>query len=167
MVTLGLDSWKASNTVCWRDIVKKKMASLALSLVLIFSFTQSAFATVGFADDYYSAYVVGPMQAYQGHITTSTDSDWFKWTNTTGSAKVLSVILVNSGQQNYDLEVAYAPPGVNIDTLQKASDNGPGGIDSYSVGSLPHNWTIYWRVKGHDSSQYSSTVPYITWIHVQ
>lgn len=64
----------------------KKVFSLLLVAVFLLT-SQSAFAATGIGDTKDQAISIFPNQEINLFLSDSTDKDWYKWTNTTGSAK--------------------------------------------------------------------------------
>lgn len=70
----------------------------------------------GFADTQAQAFSISPNAAgvvtFSLSLSSSTDVDWYKWTNNTGRDKFVSTVLtpINGGTSNYilDHEIVYA-----------------------------------------------------------
>lgn len=126
----------------------KKLLLTVVSLVSVLGFSQSAFAIANFADTKLSAVALGINPGtYQGYITTSTDEDWFYWTNNTGVTKTVTIVLASTGSVNNDLMASLSPYGSSYNVL----DSG-GVYDSFTFSYVAPGETVYYGVKGHNGS---------------
>lgn len=137
----------------------RKFLSVALIAVCLFAISQSAFAQEGSGDTKQTALnlISGKVQSW--YLTSSTDVDWWVWTNNSDRAVGVRVTLYNtSSALNYDLYGEYDTPYGPFPIF--AEDTGPGGVDGFSFYAVHPGDSIYMRVSGHGPNDYSLTSPY-------
>ncbi|MFB7814874.1 hypothetical protein ACFC0X_11855 [Paenibacillus chitinolyticus] len=145
--------------------MRKRYAKNLLALGVVASAllvgSQSAFASDGVGDSRGTAISISPNSAAVQTISDSTDVDYFTWTNNTGNRiSSASVHLYSPSNNNYDLQVIQIlSQHNNFEATTTASDHGNGIEDSVSFSPIYPGDTVYFKVYGHDSSQYGSA-PY-------
>jgi hypothetical protein len=116
-----------------------------------------AFAYIGIGDDTAHAVYSSPSTDYDWKLDVSGDVDFFYWTNNTGSTKTLNGYVISPSRKNYDLQVNISTSNGLI-TINP-TDNGAGKWDGFGVTVLPGE-KVYFRIKGHTSSDYDTTQTY-------
>ncbi|MBV6715766.1 hypothetical protein [Paenibacillus chitinolyticus] len=152
--------------------MRKRYAKNLLALGVVASAllvgSQSAFASDGVGDSRETAIAISPNSAAVQTISDSTDVDYFKWTNDTGKTiSSASFHLYSPSNNNYDLYFIHVlAPYNNFESTTTASDHGNGVEDSISFSPIYPGDTVYFKIYGHDSSQYGSapyTVSFFTY----
>ncbi|MEW9699992.1 hypothetical protein [Paenibacillus sp. SI8] len=140
----------------------KKSVVLFASVSLLLIGAQSAFASDGVADSRSTAITLAPGNAALQTISDSSDVDYFKWTNTTGTTIGSgSVYLYNPTGLNFDLQFTQILSQYgNFESVTNSSDNGAGQVDSVQFSPIYPGDTLYFKVFGHNSNQYSTSTPY-------
>ncbi|MFF2887864.1 hypothetical protein [Paenibacillus sp. NPDC057967] len=138
--------------------IGKKLIIGVMALVMSLAGATSAFAYDGWADSLPTAYQLqAPILGISTYIDSPADVDWFSWTNNTGSRKSFEGKLISPNGKNYDLVMVVFYNGTPITV--PVSDNGVGNSDQ-GGGSADPGETIYFQVRGHDLTQFSSTQTY-------
>ncbi|RJX41096.1 hypothetical protein D3P09_03575 [Paenibacillus pinisoli] len=139
--------------------IGKKLIIGVMALVMSLAGATSAFAYDGWADSLPTAYQLqAPIFGVSTFIDSPADVDWFSWTNDSGTAKAVTGTLTSPSGKNYDLIMVAFNNGTPITV--PAIDNGVGNNDE-GTASLEPGETIYFQVRGHDITQFSSTETYI------
>ncbi|WP_426451659.1 hypothetical protein ACP26L_06150 [Paenibacillus sp. S-38] len=140
-------------------IFKKVFSTSILAAALLMG-AQSAFASDGIADSRSTATLLPIDSAAVGTISDSTDVDYFYWTNNTGSDVSWGEITLYPGSRNYDIEFTHVMSKYNnYEYSFVGDDHGVGLSDQVGVSPIYAGDTVYFKIYGHDSSQYG-TQPY-------
>ncbi|MBD3920550.1 hypothetical protein H8B09_17435 [Paenibacillus sp. PR3] len=142
-----------------KKVGKKLVIGVMTSAMLLFG-ASSVYAYDGWADSLADAYSLnGPLNGVTTTINSSVDVDWYKWTNDTGRSVALEARLQSPAGKNYDLNVMFYFNG-STGAISSASDNGPGGLDSFGISTVNPGETVYYQVRGQTGKDYSTTLPY-------
>lgn len=139
--------------------IGKNMFVGMLALVMSLVGATSVSAYDGWADSLPTAYQLqAPILGISTYIDSPADVDWFSWTNNTGSNKSISATLISPSGKNYDLVMVVFWGGSPVTVA--VSDNGVGNSDQGGASTIEPGETIYFQVRGHDLTQYSTTQTY-------
>ncbi|MFF2092024.1 hypothetical protein [Paenibacillus sp. NPDC058174] len=136
--------------------MKKKFLIVVLTLVLSLTGASSAFAYDGWADSKQTAYQFQfPVLGVSIVLNSATDVDWYSYTNNTGSPHGLSAKLQSPPGLIYDFAMI-----VGGSTSYFSSDTPGGWVKVTIAGNIAPGETVYFQVRGHTYSQFSTTAPY-------
>lgn len=138
--------------------VKTKKLFVALIVICMLAISQSAFATddsvvvtpsaIGIGDTVATAIPITPGSGWVTlFLSNSTDRDFYKWKNTTGSPKLMDISLQSPAGANYDLQFFITYPSGISSTFVDVPDWGVGASEFASSIYLPANCEIYFIVK--------------------
>ena len=140
----------------------KKLTAVMISVVCLFTFSQSAFANDGIADSQQTALAFCPgcsAYLYMEKINSPGDVEWYVFHNTSSTWRGATVYLYQaSSALNYDLWGMISHNNTNYPMFY-ATDNGPGLADALYA-DVPPGGSLYVMVKGRSYSDYSSVSPY-------
>ncbi|WP_051236838.1 hypothetical protein [Paenibacillus pinihumi] len=87
--------------------MKLKKLFIAVMVICMLSFSQSAFAITGIGDTRDTAIPISmcpPLTGCQGinlFLSNANDVDWFKWENNTGAARTINVVFQSPSNASY------------------------------------------------------------------
>ncbi|GGG81187.1 hypothetical protein [Paenibacillus radicis (ex Gao et al. 2016)] len=138
-------------------MLKKKLIIVALTLVLSLTGVTSAFAYEGWADTKATAYQLqAPILGVSSLLDSPYDTDWYSWTNNTGSPRSFSAKLVSPAGKVYGFSIIV--PG---DIPRYYYDSTPDGFIKVSTTlTIAPGATVYIQVRGNTFDQFSTTEPY-------
>ncbi|EJW15661.1 hypothetical protein M5X00_18620 [Paenibacillus alvei] len=147
--------------------MKKALSSILICASLLLPFSSSAFAEKGYADSKETAVELtaeklgGRIQQKVGYLDYQ-DSDFYKFTNKTGST-IVAVFVLDSSVSfiNYDIR-AYFPNG----DILTGKDEGAGKKDAIYDVKLRPGEVIYLEVKGHTARDFGKDAPYHIYVIV-
>lgn len=144
----------------------KRILSLLLVAVCLVALSSSAFAreisptATGVGDTKEKALTLTPGLEYSLYIDSSTDADWYKWTNNTGQGKFFLALLYADGQKNWlnlATQIIYADG--RDTTLLYTEPAEPGTNFPAIIRNLyvPDGATVYFKINAqqfHQTEQY-------------
>ncbi|MFS0725866.1 hypothetical protein [Paenibacillus sp. 1P07SE] len=137
----------------------KKLFVLIIALCML-TFSQAAFATevsptaIGIGDTRETAIPLTPCNISGGGacnptwlpLASSSDVDWFSWTNNTGIDEFVDFTLINPDAYNYAFAYQIRYPNGVLSSKVYAPDGGIGGYNDFYAVYVPAGATLYMEV---------------------
>ncbi|MGY5342511.1 hypothetical protein ACXFAU_08720 [Paenibacillus glucanolyticus] len=144
----------------------KKLLSILLISASLMTVSTSAFADNGSTNIEIVPQVVGVGDTratatdllngsdYNLFLESSTDEDWFRWTNNTGAPKLIYSLAYNKGSENVIVQgaiVQYRPNSeAGMIFANPSGKNNPSWPSAFDLLYIPEGATVFFRVKASE-----------------